>query len=400
MRRVPRTSRTRRAPSHGSAAARARAALAALAALAVGAAASEAGGADERARISLRYSAPEGCPAAADVIKEVDRLLGDRAAPSAAPIEVSARVTQEDGGGYRLRLEATRDGTPRARELRGPTCAAVTDAAAVILALMIDPSAVASAPEEAPKAAQDGAPKAAQSEPSESSESKKTAQGEAPRTAPGEVAANPAVSPSAPTPSAPTPSAPAPAASPAPPSSGPAGAAPRARAPGVSLGLGAWAGADIGSIAPLSAGFGAVGALFYGRQRFDLGLGVWPERSSTLADRPSAGGDVSLIAFSAGTCRAIPAGPFSLSPCGSLEIGRLSAAGFGVERPGSGAAPWVALKAGGMAAWEPWDSVGVTLRLEAVVPFIRPRFILENVGAVHQPSAVAGRAAAGLEVRF
>jgi hypothetical protein len=364
----------------------ARAALAALAALAAGAAGSEAGGAEERARISLRYSAPEGCPAAADVIKEVDRLLGDRAAPSAAPIEVSARVSQEDGGGYRLRLEATRDGTPRVRELRGPTCAAVTDAAAVILALMIDPSAVASAPEEAPKAAQ--------------SEPEKTAQGDPPRTAPGEVAANPPVSPSAPTPSAPTPSAPAPAASSAPPSNAPAGAASRARAPGVSLGLGAWAGADIGSIAPLSAGFGLVGTLFYGPQRFDLGLGVWPERSSTLADRPSAGGDVSLTALSAGTCRAIPAGPISLAPCGSLEIGRLSAAGFGVPRPGSGAAPWVALKAGGMAAWEPWDSVWVTLRLEAVVPFIRPRFILEDVGAVHQPSAVAGRAAAGLEVRF
>jgi hypothetical protein len=392
VQRVPRTSRTRRAPSHGSAAPRARAAVAAIAASAasaIGAAGSEAGGAEEKARISLRYSAPEGCPAAADVVKEVDRLLGGRAAPSAAPIEVSARVSQEDGGGYRLRLEATRGGTPRVRELRGPTCAAVTDAAAVILALMIDPSAVASAPEEAPKMPQGEAPKAAQSEPT------KTAQVEAPRTAPGEVAVNPAVAPSGP-----TPTAPAPAASSAPPSNGLAGAPAPARAPGLSLGLGAWAGADVGSIGPLSAGFGAVGALFYRRQRFELGFGFWPERSSTLADRPSTGGDVSLVAISAGTCRAIPAGPISLSPCGSLEVGRLSAAGFGVERPGSGAAAWVALKAGGMAIWEPWDRVGLTLRLEAVAPFVRPRFILENVGTVHRPSAVASRAAAGVEVRF
>jgi len=71
--------------------------------------------------------------------------------------------------------------------------------------------------------------------------------------------------------------------------------------------------------------------------------------------------------------------------------------GFGVSVPAEGTKTWVA----GAASAEGMLVVGGPFRLllaiSAIVPATRERFALEGVGDVHQPSRLAGRAAAGIE---
>ena len=51
-------------------------------------------------RIALRWSAPPECPRAADVVAEVDRILGERGARPTKPLEVSATI-DPIGSAYR-----------------------------------------------------------------------------------------------------------------------------------------------------------------------------------------------------------------------------------------------------------------------------------------------------------
>src|SRR5262245_58840791 len=107
--------------------------------------------ADERA--ILRWNAPAECPEGARVIEEMNRILGPTAARPPKPIEAVASVLRDDQGVWRVHLETEGEGATRVRELKGATCAAIADATALILALMIDPTAVASAPVSKPETA-------------------------------------------------------------------------------------------------------------------------------------------------------------------------------------------------------------------------------------------------------
>ena len=338
-------------------------------------------------RLRLTWSAAEGCPSEQELLAEVDKLLGDRAprAASKEPVAVKATVSREAGGSFVVRLETPGEGSTQARELRGATCNAVADAAALILALMVDPDA-AMAPEE--------------SAPSE------------PKT-PGINSAKAGEESSSNTEPIPPPrSASAPAAPSAPP---PTRAAARAQkpkppslpapspAPSIDLRLNAWAGADIGSLPGLAPGLGALGSIALGAPRVSLGIAFWPDKAGTLDALPSAGSDVGLLAGDLGICAALLRNmPVEIAPCAAAEIGQIFAEGFGVSDPRRGAAVWIALKGGGALALrpfpKPFNNLGLTARIEAVIPLVRPRFVIEGIGPVHSPAYVAGRASLGIEI--
>lgn len=311
-------------------------------------------------RVLLKWTAPEGCPAGARVTAEVDRLLGDAGARPPTPLEVRAAVTEDAAGGFRVRVETDREGATRVRELRAQSCEALADATAVILALMIDPAAVAAAPP-APSP-------------------------------PASAPAPPIVG--APSNSRPEPVLPPPGRLSPPPT-------PPPRPTEVRFHLATWALADAGSLPGVSFAAGGAAGLSIGAVRIELGAGAWPARAAPIAARPTAGGDVSLIAGSAGACYDfLDRDGFSLGPCAAVELGRLHAAGYGVTTPGDGSALWSAGKAGAWLAWAPARRFAISLKLDAVVPFARPSFVLENVGPVHRAGAVVGRAGGGVEVRF
>jgi hypothetical protein len=135
--------------------------------------------------------------------------------------------------------------------------------------------------------------------------------------------------------------------------------------------------------------------------RLEVGAGVWLSRRTTVAQQPSAGGDVGLVAASAVACRSLlRPGKVELGPCVAFELGRLHAEGFGATTQGSGSALWMALQGGGLLAWSPVPWVAGVAHLDAAVPFSRPTFVIDGLAPVYRSSAVVGRATTGVEVRF
>lgn len=329
------------------------------------------------ARIQLNWSAPPGCPAQEDVRAEVLRLLGTRAASGGAQIFVQATITQESQA-YLVRLEtrtAGAGGPSRLRELRGPTCKAVADAAALIMAMMIDPSAAIDS---------------------------QSHQNEAP--------AEPPAPPAPP----PTPSV-----------------QPEQRVPALSTpqentitytnksvefkqkspiqkevrpihfhALG-WLALDVGSAPAPAPGLGIAMGVSFGAQQVQLGLLAFPEGAYRLPSNPEVGGRVDLLAGTLDTCRAFGAwGSMRWGACGSLEIGRLHAEGFGMSRPAKADLFWLAPKGSAFVALQTMATAALIFRLEMAVPLIRARFVAERIGSLYEPSIVAGRACAGLWVPF
>jgi hypothetical protein len=328
-------------------------------------------------RLSLRWSAPPGCPSEARVVSEVDRLLGKSAARPREPLRVSAMIDEDPPGRFRVSLETRGEGGPRLRVLHASSCQALADAAAVIIALAIDPEAVAAAPEPPP-----------------------------PALPPSPPPALPPAAPPSPAPSSPRPlsSRPPPArvsprglVSARPPRPPPAR---RASVP-VLFHVQGWVLGDVGSLPGASFAAGGALGLSVASFRIEAGAGAFPSRAAVIVNRPTAGGDVSLVLGSLGACRdVLSSRRFEIAPCLGAELGRLHAEGFGVSSPASGSALWSALKAGGSFSWVPVSRFALSLRLDAVVPLARPAFVLDNVGPVFRSGPVAGRIGLGIEARL
>jgi hypothetical protein len=336
-------------------------------------------------RLRLTWSAADGCPSEGELLAEVGKLLGDRANGEASkePIPVKAAVSREASGSFVVRLETPGEGGTQARELRGATCKSVADAAALILALMIDPDAAMAPDKEAPSESEKSP---ADTEPTSPPRPASAPPLNGPRSSSG---ATTNTNTTTPEPKRATPTE----ADPAQP---------------IELRLSGWVGADIGSLPGLAPGYGALGSIAFGAPRLSIGVAFWPDKAGTLAALPSAGSDVGLLAGEIGLCGALASRPIEIAPCGAVEIGQLFAEGFGVSDPRKGASVWVALKGGGALVWRPFEEklrkplehIGIAARIELVVPLVRPRFIIEGIGPVHRPAAVAGRGSLGIEINL
>lgn len=150
---------------------------------------------------SLWWSAPEGCPDARSVESEILRLAGH--AP-ASPLAVHATVTH-DAERYRLEIMTRSEGGEGSRTIEAASCDTIAEAAALIVALAIDPEAAAraaassaprapgpatapestraSGPATAPEAALGSAPESARDEPALGSGPATTPPGPGPATA-------------------------------------------------------------------------------------------------------------------------------------------------------------------------------------------------------------------------
>jgi hypothetical protein len=362
-------------------------------------------------------------------------------------VSASATVTRS-GALYRLRVELVGRGAPR--EVTGASCLTVAHAAALMIAIAVDPEAARFAPRidepmpEPPAAAVPGSSGAAgvgtpslpggtppgaaapgAAAPGGGSGAGATAPGGAPP--PGERAAPlrpapPGKSPARASPgrtarAAPTPSLPAstsrapgaPAATGASPPPDTSAAPPATPGSGPRWHLFAGATADSATIGRVSAAAEVGGGAVLGPLRIDAAAMFWPERSldttTPSASGATTGANVDLTAGWLGACFAPPVlarlvGPrFELDvPCAALELGRMHAEGYGVSDPGEAALLWFAARAGvaGGIVASPW--LALRMRLEAVVPLRSPIFELGGVGIVHQP-AFSGRATVSLEAR-
>ena len=111
--------------------------FAAIAALFCGAAAAE-----QSRRFVLTWQAPAGCPTEAQVIREIDELVANSAPAGNITIAASASIAGENDG-FTLTLMVRDVEGSHGRRLEAPTCDELGHAAALIVALAIDPALLA-----------------------------------------------------------------------------------------------------------------------------------------------------------------------------------------------------------------------------------------------------------------
>lgn len=334
---------------HVSRWARAPSTLQALIVAAVLPASSLAAPAEPRA-VDLRWEAPDGCPPADEVRGEIARLLG--ASEQHQPIEVEIAVAR--AGGARLRLDLRiRAPSPGERVIRGDDCASMSRAAALIVAMSIDPDAVAR-----------------------------------------NAAAQPAAQPAPPSAVA----APVAAAPPPPPS---AAARPPAAAEGDLEGA-LWLSVHIEQalVPAVGVGLAAGGGIRGGWLRADGAAGVVPSSSSRVAGM-AAGAEFQLWFLEVDACARALERPLSVYVCALGRQHWLLARGREVDEAFARTAPIFAAGLGTLVEWRiagPLRGEGV---LHAVVPLRRPRFVVENLeGDVYRPPAAGLSSRLGLALTF
>jgi hypothetical protein len=310
----------------------------------------------ERGAFRLAWNAPKDCPTNVETLARIEALLGAR-----------GRITAFGPTHYELVLETFQGEQRFLRTMQASTCAELTDAGALVLALAIDPTlserrATAAHGAATPEPAEGASPAA----PAATAPPRKRAPKPAPPREPARPAPPPAVDPE------------------------PARAA-RVR-------LGAHAVLDFGSIADVAVGPSIGVAVEWGAWQASL-EGLWlPERRSLVA--PGKGGDISLVATSLRGCYRPLAGALEVLGCGAFELGSLDGGGVGTavrtHRSGLWAAPGALLA----ARLRVGKNVVISLAAGGLVPIQPIDFTLDNVGLVRRVPPLVARTEAGVLAYF
>jgi hypothetical protein len=317
--------------------------------------------------LELKWEAPEGCPAAGEARGRVTRFLGrEPGLPGDPRVRAHVRITRRNAL-FVAELDLASDDGSGQRRFEAERCEVVADAAAYMVAAMIDPSV--EPPEPEPAAEPELAP---EPEPEVEVE-----------TEPEPVVLAPAPEPRA--------------------SSSEGAAAPRTASRsrgriGGALRIGPAVG--VGQLPSVAAGIVGGVAVLLPRLRLELVATHWLARPARLDDRPEIGGDIRLTTGAVRVCPLVLLRPIEIPLCGGFEAGSMHGRGVGVAEPATTRLPWAAFTAGAGLVWMPARWVGMWLDMALVVPVSRPVFVVENVGRVHQPAAAAFAGVLGVEVRF
>ncbi len=378
----------------------------------------------------LRWRAPADCPRAAEVEARVATLLGGSAS-AAAELRVVGEV-RRDGQRWVLRLVARRGGGAQRRTLYHEDCAVLGEAAALLVALAVDPGAVVIDSRIASllrRPAPIVRPSARESAPSVAKPSITT-----PGPTDGPLAVAPTDTPSIPVPPAtdpsgspapptsdPIPSDPAPPTSdpipsdpsalpspptsvppPAPPATPPA--SPRSSTQPRSMlwpALRLAGGINTGATPGVSATIGGAAALGIGRfARVEL-LGNYATPTRTrLTGTPTAGATVSLTSGGIRGCGVPGRSIVEIPLCLGVELGSMRATGFGVDDSRTTRSLWAALDLGTGLVIVPTPRLALWLGLDGQLALVRPSFLIINGGEVWRSGPLGLRAWLGVEVRL
>lgn len=342
-----------------------------------------------RGAIEVRWEAPPGCPDEQAVRAAVERHVGHPLAQirdrklsiiaTAHPAETHWSLTV---------FTVTPEGTQE-RSLRyAHGCAPLAAAAAVLIAMTIDPQVLGRLDPRALELLTE-VEEAAAAPPPESESQPEPAL--APAQTTSEVAAVLAPPPSPP---APPQTPPAPLQPPAPQSS------PRKLDPrGVVRLSGSLGHGDIPSV-----GGGLAGALGLRLGRWfqaELTGGGWFLRSVKLDLPNSAGATFNLWNVGLRGGAVLPLGrrleiPLLLG----VEAGQIRVRGVQLIRASDTRTPWAAVTLSTGLAFVPLPALAVVLGLDGFIAVTRPRFVVENVGEIFRPRALGLRVSLGIELRF
>jgi hypothetical protein len=304
-----------------------------------------------RAAEDFVWTAPEGCPSQADVARDVMRVRGEPA--EASRRRAVATVSRGKTGAWNVRIETVSEAGTDVRSLEGESCRALADATALFLALALDPAR--SAHEAAP-----AAPLRVLPEPIV----------DAPPHAPLAHDRVDAAPPSA----------------------------PRIERKLPRLSLGVSPRTDSATLP--SVAFGAeIAAAWRPRPwRFEIAYTDWAGQSAPIIDRPAVGARFSMMSAALRGCYEREIASFTLGPCVAAEADHVRGEGYGELRAASGATYWIAGQIGGSAAWSFTRWGALRLRVDALAPLTRPRFVVEGAEGNARAAAFSVRAGIGVEL--
>lgn len=299
----------------------------------------------------LSWSAPADCPTADEVISLTTGHLGRT--PTSAEITVRASISSTDTNRFQLDLHTDQAGVQTDRELVADACQALADACALIVALSVDPVAVAT---HRPPPSLVPAPLPAPRLPSTSVE--------------------PSVS--RPSSSEPTTTRLAETARPRPRTS-------------LDLHASVGGGAELGALPGVSGGPALSLALAWPRVRAEL-TGFW--LAPRTASRSAGSVRVQMGAATVRACGRVVAGRVELPVCGGWEVGGMRGRGLEAPEARTNSGLWLAAHASvGVAVWFRATAAIVT-RLDLAVPVLLPAFEVRDPGdpiTLFAPYDVSGR---------
>ncbi len=321
----------------------------------------------------LHWSAPEGCPRADEIEAMVVHRLGDDA--ERPLLRVDATITTADEG-FVLDLRLRRADQDDRRSIESARCEALGRATALLVALALDPVAVARTlaaprteappPSTTPPPTEDPAPTAPSLPP--------------PETPPLE---SPPAEPSTPPTRVPPSPSPSPASNPTP-----------------TLHIGAEGGAQLGALPGISGVGGLATALTWPGLRVELAGVVLTPRTREASE---AGVRVMLGAVALRACLRMRRPRLEIPLCGGVEAGAMRGDGRRAPEARTGHGPWVAAVLGpGLRI--PWgERFALYGRLDLVAAPIRAGFQIRGLGGtelIFEPAPVSGRAVLGIDIEI
>jgi hypothetical protein len=288
-------------------------------------------------QLLLEWVAPFPCPSREDLRASVARLLGGKLdIPAGRTIEVRATVTQ--GRSWRVELDDGAEARGHRRLIESSSCGGLADATALIVALMIDPNAVAAAPSP-------GSP------------------GPAPA---GDVAAGRKKARTWF-------------------GMGILGVAGLGILPGLDAGIG-------GSLALMRSGWRVDLRASYGLRR---------DRVVQVSSPAGAYGQFNYTGAVAGVCRNFARARLDLGACADFAVGLLFAEGHNFTTEISAVTPWIGIGPGAYLAIRAGRSISFPLRVALLVPLTRPEFVIQPAEqGVYRVASLSGNLSLGAEVRY
>jgi hypothetical protein len=292
---------------------------------------------DSRPSLTFAWTAPPECSSEPDVRARVDRILGARSAPHE---NVDARaVVSKDGEMFRAEIQLFSAGQTSTRHVDDTSCNALADAVALIVALTVNPEAVA--------------------EKKETEEKKPIPP---PEKKPDEPASE--------------------------------------KEPRRPIYFGAGVLLDTATLAALAVGAEIVAGYNPHHAAFELS-GTWlAAQDARLTPASSQGASEFALGAGARGCWEIFAAAFDVGPCGGAELGGIFANGFGATQD-TGASSVALFRALlGARAKLRFSRFALRLAAEAAIPFTRPSFVIDNAGTVQHVSPATLRTTFGAEIHF
>jgi hypothetical protein len=260
---------------------------------------------------------------------------------------------QTEADGMILVLEF-RQPVARVRQLRGHTCTELHDAAAVVLAVTIDPL-VPLDEDEGPEV-------------------------EAPEVEAPEVEASPepeiemAAEPEVET-------------------------APRST-PQLGLRLRIGGGVHYGALPGVAGGPSLAIGLRWRALRAELVGTWWLSKPARFDSVPEVGATLSLGWVAPRVC-GVPSTPrVSFPLCAGVELGAMRASSFGVPVPRPRTLPWIAAQFGGAVSVGLGGPLALWVGIDGIIPLTRPGFTIRGLGELHRAPPFAFQALLGFEIRL